>query len=482
MLKVYNTLSRKIEPFQPLTPGMVKMYVCGVTPYDYSHLGHMRPAVVFDVVRRYLQYLGYKVTYVVNFTDVDDKIVQRAREQGADPLTYADPFITDYYESLGALNVLPADYYPRVSTHIPVIIQMVEKILANGAAYVANGDVYFSVRQFPDYGQLSGRSIDDLIDSGRIEHSPNKRETPDFALWKGAKEGEPAWQSPWGPGRPGWHIECSAMSTHYLGAMFDIHGGGNDLIFPHHENEIAQARSAWQSPFFARYWLHNGMVTLKEEKMSKSLKNFFRVRDLLNEYSGEALRFFLLSAHYRSPIDFSEEIIRSFRARLERFEGFFTHLRQRVGDRLERSLVNLMAEEVPGLDESNHAFFNALDDDFNFPQALGALQSLLDSGNLLLKAGSLRAANRVYLELLERGKILGLFEGERRWLAGEKSEVHSAGPSQALVETLIQLRAELRKKKEYTLGDFIREALGKEGIILEDTPQGTIWRRGARES
>jgi cysteinyl-tRNA synthetase len=471
-----------MEAFEPLIPGEVRIYVCGVTPYDYSHLGHMRPAVVFDVVRRYLRLLGYKVTYVVNFTDVDDKIIQRARERGADPLTFAEPFITDYYESLGALNVLPATHYPRVSCHIPAILNMVETILANGFGYHANGDVYFSVRRFPDYGQLSGRSVDDLVDSGRIEHSPNKRDILDFALWKAAKDGEPTWQSPWGPGRPGWHIECSAMSTHYLGRMFDIHGGGNDLIFPHHENEIAQARACYETPFFAKYWLHNGMVTLRDEKMSKSLKNFFAMRELLNHYSGEILRFFLLSGHYRSPIDFSQEIIQSFEARLTRFLTFFIHLRQRSGERLERSLENLLDEEIPGLDDANDAFFKGLDEDFNLPVALGALQNLLDAGNLLLNDGKLRQANRAYLELLARADILGLFETERRWLAGAKSDTAEAGLPESLIEALIQLRADLRSKKEYALGDTIRHTLGQHGVVLEDTAQGTVWRKRARES
>lgn len=481
MLTVYNTLTRKMEPFEPLNPGEVRMYVCGVTPYDYSHLGHMRPAVVFDVIRRYLQFLGNKVTYVVNFTDVDDKIIQRSREEGADALTYAERFIADYYESLGPLNILPADYCPRVSRHIPIIIDMIQGILANGYAYESNGDVYFSVRKFVDYGRLSNRSIDELLDLGRIEHSPNKREVLDFALWKGAKEGEPAWESPWGLGRPGWHIECSAMSTHYLGKMFDIHGGGSDLIFPHHENEIAQARACFQTPIFARYWLHNGMVTIKEEKMSKSLQNFLAVRELLKNYSGEVLRFFLLSAHYRSPLEYSEEILRSFEARLDRFTAFFTHLRQRLGEGLERCIENLPEAAMPALDAARQKFFEGLDYDFNIPEALGALQTMLDIGNQSLREGKTQNANRAYLEILTHGGILGLFEEERSWLSGKTgTQKEARALPDDLIEVLVRVRGELRKKKEFGLGDAIREVLGNHGIVLEDTAQATVWRRQVR--
>ncbi|MHA2620348.1 MAG: cysteine--tRNA ligase [bacterium JZ-2024 1] len=484
MIQIYNTLTRQMEAFEPLEPGKVRMYVCGVTPYDYSHLGHMRPAVIFDVVRRYFMFRGYKVTYVVNFTDVDDKIIQRSREQGADPCAYAEPFITDYYEALGALNVLPADVYPRVSRHVPVIIGMIRRILENGYAYEANGDVYFSVRQFPDYGKLSNRSVDEMLDLGRIEHSPHKREPLDFALWKSAKEGEPAWDSPWGPGRPGWHIECSAMSTHYLGPMFDIHGGGSDLIFPHHENEIAQARACYGTPLFAKYWLHNGMVTLKQEKMSKSLKNFFAVRELTKRVPGEVLRFFLMSAHYRSPLDFSDEIIQSVEARLQRFTVFFTHLRQRLGEQLERCRYNLSEVVVPGMEEVRKDFLEAMDGDFNLPVALTALQALLDLGNACLRGDRYSEANRIYLEMMEFGGILGLFEREREWLAGKPQQEKTDTIPRTLIEALVQLRSDLRKRKEFALGDDVRETLRKHGVILEDTPQGTVWRRqkGASES
>ncbi len=474
MLKIWNTLTRRTEAFTPLRDREVRIYVCGITPYAYSHLGHMRPAVFFDVVRRYLEYRGYRVTYVVNFTDVDDKIIQGALAAGEDPLTYPLRYIEDYFSALGALHVRPATHYPRVTAHIPEIIHYIQRILENGFAYVANGDVYFSVRAFPDYGQLSGRTPEELIDTGRIEHSPHKRETLDFALWKAAKPGEPSWESPWGRGRPGWHIECSTLSALYLGDTFDIHGGGNDLIFPHHENEIAQARAYSGKPFFARFWMHNGMVRLQAEKMSKSTRKFIPIRELLSRYPGPVIRMFLLSAHYRSPLDYEESFLDGFQTRIGRFSAFFTRIRQALGMRLERSLVNLRDAETESVRAQVRAFHEAMEDDFHTPRALAALENLLDLGNRYLNEGALRQANAVYLHLLDCGDLLGLFPQEVRRLAGIPEEERLPP---ALVESILQIREALRKERRFDLADRIRSALEQNGILVEDTPQGPQWRR-----
>ncbi|HPU35217.1 MAG TPA: cysteine--tRNA ligase, partial [Bacillota bacterium] len=305
-MEIYNTLTRRKETFQPREPGKVYMYVCGPTTYNYIHLGNARPLVFFDTVRRYLLYKGYDVLYVQNFTDVDDKIINRAREEGEDPLSLARKYINEYFKDADALNVRRADRHPRVSDHMPDIVRVVEELVQKGFAYEVDGDVYFEVRKFPGYGKLSGRSLEDMQAGARVEVDSRKRDPMDFALWKAAKPGEPSWDSPWGPGRPGWHIECSVMSLKYLGPGFDIHGGGYDLVFPHHENEIAQSEAATGKPF-VRYWMHNGFITVNEEKMSKSLGNFFLVRDILSRFSPEVVRFFLLSTHYRSPLDFDDE-------------------------------------------------------------------------------------------------------------------------------------------------------------------------------
>lgn len=305
MIKAYNTQKRQKEELIPAEPNKVKMYVCGPTTYNFIHLGNARPLVVFDVVRRYLAYRGYEVTYVQNFTDVDDKIINRAREEGDEPLTLAARYIQEYFKDADALGVMRADLHPRVSEHIPEIIEMVETLIRKNHAYVVDGDVYFRVSSFDQYGKLSGRSLEDMLSGARVEIDERKESPVDFALWKKAKPGEPSWESPWGPGRPGWHIECSAMSMKYLGATFDIHGGGADLVFPHHENELAQSEAYSGQPF-ARYWLHNGFITVNKEKMSKSLGNFFIVRDILDQYPAPVVRFYLLATHYRSPLDFDD--------------------------------------------------------------------------------------------------------------------------------------------------------------------------------
>ncbi len=455
------------------------MYVCGVTPYDYSHLGHLRPAVFFDVVRRYFCHLGYSVTYVVNFTDVDDKIIARALERSQNPLTYAYPFIQDYYHCLALLNVQPADFFPKVTSHIPIIISFIQRILKGGYAYEANGDVYFSVKGFKGYGRLSGRSVEDLLSTGRIEVSPLKRDLLDFALWKSAKPGEPSWDSPWGKGRPGWHIECSAMSAHYLGETFDIHGGGNDLIFPHHENEIAQSRAAFGKPFFARYWLHNGMVTLKEEKMAKSTGKFIPMKDLLERYSSDVIRLFLLGVHYRSPVEYSDEVMWAHTSRVERFTSFFQRTREILKASLEQRKENL-----PPADEKLHSwteeFHQAMQEDFNTPKAVAILHSLLDAGNGVLEQNQNPVVlNQIYLTILHLGNLLGLFQEEQANLYGSsvsKSAQNLLKKYEGAMKEILNFREELRQNQQYELADNLRKRLAESGWIIEDAPEGPRWR------
>ncbi|MHA2610853.1 MAG: cysteine--tRNA ligase [bacterium JZ-2024 1] len=470
---LYNTLTRETERFEPLEPALVRIYVCGVTPYDYNHLGHMRPAVVFDVLRRFLEYANYRVVMVVNFTDVDDKIIKRARENGEDPLTYPRKFIQDYYECMEALNIKPAHFHPKVTAHIADIIRFIEKILENGFGYVVNGNVYFSVAKFSDYGKLSGRRTEELIESGRLEPDPNKRDPLDFALWKAQKPGEPAWDSPWGKGRPGWHIECSTMSSLYLGDTFDIHGGGNDLIFPHHENEIAQSRAYSGKPFFARFWMHNGMVTLQKEKMAKSTGVFLTTRELLKTYRGEVLRLFLLSGHYRSPLDFSEELLQQTAQRLDAFYSFFQRVQETLGEELEERLENLRFIKTPELDSAWKEWESAMSQDLHTPKALSAMHSLLDYGNQTLMKGKKAEANKAFLQLLRAGEIMGIFtEFSRGTLRGKSREDHAPW-----VEFLLRLREFLRKEKFFALSDEIREYLHKQGFIVEDTETGYRWRK-----
>lgn len=459
-LKIHNTLTNRLEDFTPLTPGEVKMYVCGVTPYDYSHLGHARPAVVFDVIRRYFEQHGYKTTYIVNFTDIDDKIIARANEQGLDPYSYPEPFIEDYRDGLRRLNVLPATHNPRVTQLIGIIIDFIQKIIENGYGYAAGGDVYFAVRKFKSYGQLSNRSLDHMLEEGRVDPGPNKRDPLDFAVWKAAKPGEPYWWSPWGKGRPGWHIECSAMGTHYLGETFDIHGGGNDLIFPHHENEIAQSCAYSGRPTFANYWMHNGMVTMKEEKMSKSTGKFLTLRDLLDKYPADALRMFLLGTHYRSPTDFSEEAIEAYANRAARFSALISALKEVDGPADQPA--------PPEALKSKQDFIAALEDDFNTPNALAALQLLLDNANQGLAKGDGKNAAEVGGLMITLGRdYLGLFQ---------PSQNDTSRYIEPLVNHILALRDEARKNKNFALSDQLRKLIADSGVIVEDTPQGVRWR------
>ena len=461
MLKVYNDLTNEKENFIPLEPGRVKMYVCGMTVYDLCHLGHARVLVVFDVIYRYLQASGFNVTYIRNITDIDDKIINRAHENGEPFAALTERFIAAMHEDAAALGVLTPDAEPRATAHIGEIIAMVERLIANGHAYALdNGDVYFSVASFNGYGRLSGKSIDDLRAGARIEVNEAKREPLDFVLWKAAKPGEPAWASPWGEGRPGWHIECSAMSTCCLGDTFDIHGGGADLTFPHHENEIAQSEGATGKPF-VRYWLHNGFVRINDEKMSKSLGNFFTVREILKHYQAEEIRYFILTSHYRSPLNYDDEHLQNARAALTRF---YTALRG-----LERSAG-------PGAEAYREQFNLAMDDDFNTPEALAVLFDLTREINRARQQDQSQAAVLAN-ELIRLGAALGLLQDDPERYLRSSAAAQQGGLSDQEIEALIQQRLAARTSKNWAEADRIRDLLKAGNVLLEDGPQGTNWRR-----
>ena len=459
MLKIYNDLTNQKETFQPLEAGKVRMYVCGMTVYDLCHLGHARVMVVFDVVFRYLQALGYDVTYIRNITDIDDKIIKRANENGEPFLALTERFIRAMHEDSDALGILPPTVEPKATEHMAEILSMIGKLIERGHAYSAdNGDVYYDVRSFPDYGRLSGKSIDDLESGARVEPGEAKRDPLDFALWKAAKPDEPAWDSPWGKGRPGWHIECSAMSTKALGDTFDIHGGGADLTFPHHENEIAQSEGATGHPF-VKYWMHNGFVRINDEKMSKSLGNFFTVREILERYQAEEVRYFILTSQYRSPLNYDNEHLDNARAALTRF---YTALR------------GLPAVEPGGGEGYRERFHAAMQDDFNTPEALAVLFDLVREVNRLRETDQSTAA-AMAAELTSLGAVLGILQGEpEHYLRGGDSTA-KGGLSDAAIEGLIQARNQARAAKNWTEADRIRDESA--GIILEDSAGGTNWRR-----
>ena len=460
MLKIYNDLSRDKDEFSSIEPGHVRMYVCGMTVYDYCHLGHARAMVVFDVVYRYLKARGYDVTYIRNITDIDDKIIKRANENGEPFGDLTNRFIGAMHEDADALGVLRPDAEPRATDHIGSIIGMIEKLIAKGHAYVSGGDVYYDVRSFPDYGKLSGKSIEDLRSGARVDPGEYKRDPLDFALWKAAKPGEPAWDSPWGSGRPGWHIECSAMSTEALGDTFDIHGGGADLTFPHHENEIAQSEGATGHPF-VKYWMHNGFVRINEEKMSKSLGNFFTVREILERYRPEEVRYFILTSQYRSPLNYDDEHLDNARGALTRF---YTALR------------GLPEADADSSTEFTERFAAAMDDDFNTPGALAAMFDLAREINRVRADDEPRAA-ALGGELRRLGGILGILQDDAEgfFRGGETSA--AGGLSDAEIDDLIEKRAQARKDRDFAEADRVRDELKAAGVILEDGAQGTTWRR-----
>lgn len=472
MLEIYNTRSKRKEPLNPIRPGHVRMYVCGMTVYDYCHLGHARVLVVFDIVYRYLLASGYSVDYVRNITDIDDKIINRANERGETWQDLTTAFIAAMHEDADALRVLRPTAEPKATGHIDVIEAMVQTLIERGHAYVAdNGDVYYAVSSFPEYGKLSGRDTDELRAGARVEIDEAKRDPLDFALWKAAKPGEPAWDAPWGAGRPGWHIECSAMSTACLGNHFDIHGGGADLQFPHHENEIAQSEGATGEPF-VNIWMHNGFVRINDEKMSKSLGNFFTVRDILKRYAPEEVRYFILTSHYRSPLNYADDQLDNARAALTR---------------LYTALRGLSPSEPAGGERFAAEFKRAMDDDFNTPIALAVLFDLVREINRVRGEDPVAAAGLAG-ELKRLAGTLGiLMDDPEAYLKGQShtqgdgaedaAEASANGLTAADVDALIEQRKAAREQRNWAEADRIRDQLLAAGILLEDGPQGTTWRR-----
>ncbi len=465
MLKIHNTLTRQKEPLIPLEPGKIKLYVCGMTVYDYCHLGHARVMVVFDTVVRYLRHRGYAVTYVRNITDIDDKIIHRAHEQGLSIEALTERYIDAMHADETALGVLPPDHEPRATTSIDVMLNLIQALMDKGYAYVgSNGDVFYAVSQFAGYGQLSGRNLEELRAGERVDVDTAKRDPLDFVLWKSAKPGEPAWASPWGLGRPGWHIECSAMSTHCLGNHFDIHGGGMDLQFPHHENEIAQSEGA-TGEAFVNLWMHNGFVRVNEEKMSKSLGNFFTVRDILKTCKPETVRFFILNSHYRSPLNYSSE-------NLEEAETALTRLYNAL-----RGLVATGEPATPAAETSDFAsrFHAAMEDDFNTPIAVSILFELARETNRIRSENPDRATACAQ-ELRQLGSILGLLQSDPETFLQASANTTDSLSAEA-VEDFIQQRLTARKNKDWAEADRIRDTLKAQGIALEDNASGTLWRR-----
>jgi cysteinyl-tRNA synthetase len=489
MIKLYNTLTGKKEEFVPVTAGAVNMYACGVTVYDYSHLGHARGAVVFDVIQRYFRRRGFRVKYVRNFTDVDDKIINRAREEGVSAAEVAQKYIDAYQEDMGRLGVARADVEPRATEHIKEMIEIIRGLVEKGHAYVMQGDVYFRVKSFPDYGKLSKRNLDDMLAGARVEVDERKEYALDFALWKASKPGEPAWDSPWGPGRPGWHIECTAMGFKHLGETFDVHAGGKDLVFPHHENEIAQSE-AYSGKRFVNYWVHNGFVNINQEKMSKSLGNFFTIRDILDRYDAEIVRLFLLSTHYRSPIDFSDANLKDARAGLDRFytmrEGIRNYLagKKTLAVRPEEVIEagdRPLYDKIMGLPG---AFEEAMDDDFNTAMAIGLIYDLVRDVNKFLAEVSQRNEQAAQVILTAASEsfrnvntTLGIFLREPEvWFQEARLGEHRISLSVEQVEEYIHLRNEARARKDWSEADRIRKVLDDAGVALFDRAGGTVWK------
>jgi cysteinyl-tRNA synthetase len=472
-LRIYNTMSRTKETFEPLSPGKVSVYVCGPTVYDSCHVGHARSVVVFDVIVRYLRSRGFEVTYIRNFTDVDDKIIERAKQVDEDPLAVAEKYIQEFYDDMDALHVLRADHEPRVTRFMEPIKAFVQKLLDNGMAYRIDGDVYYSVESFAGYGKLSGRKLEEMEAGARVGINAKKRNPFDFALWKSAKPGEPSWESPWGPGRPGWHIECSAMAWQHLGKTFDIHGGGKDLIFPHHENEVAQSEGAFGTPF-ARYWVHNGFVNIDQEKMSKSLGNFLMIKDVRRQYHPETIRLFLLSNHYRSPVDFTDRAMDEARAGLDRIYTFL----ERAGSEAGPSDPSQAASG-----EYWQRFIEAMDDDFNTALGIGMLFEGVRSANALMDDPSGDGLSRVRAirdDILRMGGVLGILnETPAAYFSGRRESALAAEDIDASeIDALIAERTEARKARDFARADAIRDQLAEKNIVLEDRPDGTIWKVG----
>lgn len=529
-MKVYNTLSGQKEELVLENPPEIKMYVCGPTTYNFIHLGNARPLVVFDTVRRYLEFKGYDVTYVQNFTDVDDKIINRAAEDGIDAQTLAGKYIDEYFVDADRLGIRRADVHPRVSEHIPQIVEAIERLIEKGFAYEVEGDVYYRVKSFAEYGKLSHRSLEDMLAGARVEVDDRKEEPVDFALWKAAKEGEPSWPSPWGPGRPGWHIECSVMSTYYLGDTLDIHGGGSDLIFPHHENEIAQAEALTGKPF-VRYWMHNGFITVNSEKMSKSLGNFFILRDILDKFPADVVRFYLISTHYRSPLDFDDGKLEEARRALGRLKNTLFLGREYLADKdsgESEALDEVAGKFINEIQVLQAKFIEAMDDDFNTAKALGFLFDMARNINSFMIANTSNEPQNIYVikQALaffeELGQVMGFFmkhkDTEKNMSAdlvsillelrtigrlrkdyrevavsirdylldnkvsiedteeGTRFKAEKYPPEEELIGELINWRAYFKNLKEYQEADYVRKRLLDVGVVIEDTREGVRWK------
>ena len=459
-MQIYNTQSRKKEEFVPIEPGKVSIYCCGPTVYNYFHIGNARPFIVFDTLRRYFEHKGYEVKFVQNFTDIDDKMIRRANEEGITVKELGERFIEEYYKDADALGIERATVNPKATEHIPEIIAMIEKLVAKGLAYACdNGDVYYNTQAFPGYGKLCGQNLEDLESGARIDVDPNKKHPMDFALWKAQKPGEPAWDSPWGKGRPGWHIECSAMSTKYLGETIDIHCGGKDLVFPHHENEIAQSEGATGKPF-VHYWMHNGFINVDNQKMSKSLGNFFTVRDISKEFDLEAVRMFMLGAHYRSPINFSREMIEQAKASLDRLYTARDHYAFLLENAKDGEMGEKENDLLAKVQAAREGFDAAMDDDLNTADAIGKLFELVRAANAGLDEHSPKAAVKAVLDTLdELAGVLGILS--RKTAADD-----------AKVQALLAQRAEARANKNWAESDRLRDEITKLGYILKDTKQG----------
>jgi cysteinyl-tRNA synthetase len=481
-MKIHNTLTGQKEVFEPLIPGRVSMYACGVTVYDYCHIGHARSAIIFDVIRRYMRYKGFQVTYVRNFTDIDDKIINKARQENVSWDVIAKQYTGAYYEDMDMLGVGRADVEPKATEYINEMIEIIKALIGKGIAYVSDGSVYFSVDKFPGYGKLSKRDMEEMLAGARVDVDKRKKNPLDFALWKNSKEGEPFWESPWGLGRPGWHIECSAMSLKHLGESFDIHGGGADLLFPHHENEIAQSEAFTGTPF-AKYWVHNGFITIDKEKMSKSLGNFFTIREVLDKFDPEVLRFFLLSTHYRSPIEFSDEQLREAESSIDRY--YTTAVR--TNDFLERN--DSGDKELSGTCKSfsellsafNERFEEAMDDDFNTAQALGHIFELIRECNRFLdskpsgqEAGELILKTQEFLR--ETGTVLNIFNRTPPEWYRSLMQIKKIGLSEEDILEQIGKRQDSRNRKDWQTADIIRRDLEEKGVLLEDKKDRTDWK------
>lgn len=464
-IHLFNTLTRQKEKFVPLEEGKVKMYVCGPTVYNYIHIGNARPPIVFDTVRRYLEYRGYEVNYVSNFTDVDDKLIKAAKELGEDVPTIAERFIEAYHEDVSALGCKQATVHPRVTESMDIIIEFIEALIEKGYAYESGGDVYYRTREFKEYGKLSHQPIEDLQLGTRIEVGDKKQDALDFVLWKAAKEGEIHWESPWGKGRPGWHIECSAMARRYLGDTIDIHAGGQDLSFPHHENEIAQSE-ALTGKTFAKYWLHNGYINIDNEKMSKSLGNFVLVHDIIKKHDPQLLRFFMLSVHYRHPINYNEELLQSTKNGLDRIRTAYENLKHRLDNTADLATDDM--EWLQKVEEFKNEFIKVMDDDFNTANAISVLFDMAKQANLYLngKNTSEKVLEAFIAQFEELFSVIGVSLTAEEELLDEE------------IESLIQQRIDARKNRDFARADEIRDELKAKNIILEDTAQGTRWKRG----